>query len=549
MMRKPRHRLGFVVSNDRTRRGGATRRTSNGDGDGMSGIGVLGRSDEAGSLRLSVQPLTGGPNGHTAATRTPRRRRRERDGRPQPPPTRQRSTGKGSRMTHTVSTEWGGRTLTIETGKVAGQAQGAVTVRYGDSMVLATVGLAGVREGIDFFPLTVDYEERMYAVGKIPGGFIKRESRPSEQAILTARLTDRPIRPLFPKGYQRRGPDHRHGALLRPGERSRPAVDHRRLGGADAVGQRHFRGRSASCRVGYIDGQFVLNPTHRQLEQSALDLVVAGTRDAVLMVEADADELPESMMLEAVRFASEAWQPVLKLQEELRQLAGKPKVAFTPPKADEALHQRAARLAGRSPEGGGQQPRQDAAPGRDGGPEEPRRCCTSPRACRPPRSARARRRAAASTSRWSRRRCATPSSSAASGRTGAARATSARSGARSARCRAPTARPSSRAARRRSSAWRRSARPATSRSSTASAGRTRKRYIHHYNFPPFSTGEVKRLRGASRRDIGHGALAERALVRMSRRPASSPTRSASSPRRCPPTAPPRWAASAAARWR
>src|SRR5689334_8653003 len=194
---------------------------------------------------------------------------------------------------HRFETEVGSTTMSLESGKLAEQASGAVVVRYGDSMVLATViGAKEIREGTDFLPLTVDYEERMYAAGKIPGGFIKREGRPTEAATLTSRLTDRPLRPLFPKGYYYEiqvqitvlVADHIHNP------------DILSIIGASAalsISDIPFAGPVGAARVGHVDGQFVLNPTLQQMEHSRLDLVIAGTRQAVLMVEAEASELTE----------------------------------------------------------------------------------------------------------------------------------------------------------------------------------------------------------------------------------------------------------------
>jgi polyribonucleotide nucleotidyltransferase len=220
--------------------------------------------------------------------------------------------------------EFGGRSLTVETGKLARLAGGAVTIRYGDTMILATANRSDPRPGLDFFPLTVDFEERMYAAGKIPGGFIKRESRPSEAAILAARLTDRPIRPLFPEGYK----DDVQIVLtvLSTDQENDPDV----LGtvGASAaltISEVPFLGPIGAVRVGRIDGEFVVNPTYGQMEQSELDLVVAGTRDAIMMVEAGAKILPEDVMAEAILFGHRSIQPLIEVQERLREAVGKPK--------------------------------------------------------------------------------------------------------------------------------------------------------------------------------------------------------------------------------
>jgi DNA polymerase III epsilon subunit family exonuclease len=228
-------------------------------------------------------------------------------------------------VSHVFETQFGGRTLTIETGKLARLAGGSVTVRYGDTMVLGTANRSDPRPGLDFFPLTVDFEERMYAAGKIPGGFIKRESRPSEAAILAARLTDRPIRPLFPEGYK----DDVQVVItvLSTDQENDPDV----LGTVAAsaaltISEIPFQGPIGAVRVGRIGGRFVVNPTVSQLEDSELDLVVSGTRDAIMMVEAGAKILPEDVMAEAILFGHQALQPLIDLQEQLREAVGKPKV-------------------------------------------------------------------------------------------------------------------------------------------------------------------------------------------------------------------------------
>jgi DNA polymerase III epsilon subunit family exonuclease len=224
----------------------------------------------------------------------------------------------------TLTTELGGRTLTIETGKLALLAGGSVTVRYGDTLVLGTANRSEPRPGLDFFPLTVDFEERMYAAGKIPGGFIKRESRPSEAAILAARLTDRPIRPLFPEGYK--DDVQLVITVLSTDQENDPDV----LGTIAAstaltISEIPFLGPVAAVRIGRINGEFVINPTTSQLAESQLDLIVSGTRDAIMMVEAGAQILPEDVMAEAIMFGHRALAPVLDLQDRLRETVGKPK--------------------------------------------------------------------------------------------------------------------------------------------------------------------------------------------------------------------------------
>ncbi|NLC77929.1 MAG: polyribonucleotide nucleotidyltransferase [Clostridia bacterium] len=198
-----------------------------------------------------------------------------------------------------------GRDLVLETGRVARQANGSVVIRYGDTVVLATATASKEpREGIDFFPLTVDYEERLYAVGKIPGGFIKREGRPSEKAILSARLIDRPIRPLFPKGF--RNDVHIVATVLSVDQDNPPDVTAMvGVSAALAVSDIPFHAPTAAVLVGLIDGQLVINPTLEQMEKSDLHLVVAGTKEAIMMVEAGANEVSEEMVLEGILLAHE----------------------------------------------------------------------------------------------------------------------------------------------------------------------------------------------------------------------------------------------------
>jgi DNA polymerase III epsilon subunit family exonuclease len=227
-------------------------------------------------------------------------------------------------VSQTFETELGGRTLTIETGKLARLAGGSVTVRYGDTMVLGTANRSEPRPGLDFFPLTVDFEERMYAAGKIPGGFIKREARPSENAILAARQTDRPIRPLFPEGYK--DDVQLVITVLSTDQENLPdVVGTIAASAALTISEIPFNGPIASVRVGRIDGEFVVNPTFTQLKDSDLDLIVAGTRDAIMMVEAGANLQPEDVMAEAILFGHRSLQPVIDLQLEIQKAVGKPK--------------------------------------------------------------------------------------------------------------------------------------------------------------------------------------------------------------------------------
>jgi polyribonucleotide nucleotidyltransferase len=222
----------------------------------------------------------------------------------------------------------GERLLSIETGRLAGQANGAVTVRYGDTVVLATAtATKEPRPDIDFFPLTVDYEERMYAAGKIPGGFFKREGRPSEQAILTMRMTDRPIRPLFPKGF-RNDVQVILTVLSVDAENPPDALCAIAASAALTISDIPFEGPIASVKVGYIDGQWVLNPTSTVLPSSTVDMIVAGSKDAIVMVEGGCKEVPEQLLVEGLRFAHQSLQPIIDLQQRMRDELGKEKFVY-----------------------------------------------------------------------------------------------------------------------------------------------------------------------------------------------------------------------------
>ena len=222
--------------------------------------------------------------------------------------------------------ELGGRKLTIEHGKMAKQANGAVLVRYGDTVVLVTATASSApREGVDFFPLTVDYEEKMYAAGKIPGGFIKREGRPSSDAVLCARLIDRPIRPLFPEGFRN---DVQIVATVLCVEQDNPPEIAAMIGASCAltVSDIPFMGPIAGVRVGYVDGAFVINPTEEQRAVSELNLTVAGSHDAVMMVEAGANELSEEVVLDAILFGHAEIRRLVEFQNDIRSACGKEKI-------------------------------------------------------------------------------------------------------------------------------------------------------------------------------------------------------------------------------
>ena len=222
--------------------------------------------------------------------------------------------------------ELGGRKLTIEQGKMAKQANGAVLVRYGDTVVLVTATASSApREGVDLFPLTVDYEEKMYAAGKIPGGFIKREGRPSSDAVLCARLIDRPIRPLFPDGFRN---DVQIVATVLCVEQDNPPEIAAMIGASCAltVSDIPFMGPIAGVRVGYVDGAFVINPTEEQRAVSELNLTVAGSHDAVMMVEAGANELSEEVVLDAILFGHAEIRRLVEFQNDIRSACGKEKI-------------------------------------------------------------------------------------------------------------------------------------------------------------------------------------------------------------------------------
>jgi len=236
-----------------------------------------------------------------------------------------------------ASVEIAGNEISFETGKLAKQASGAVVIRAGDTMVLCTATAGNVRD-VDFLPLTVDVEERMYAAGKIPGGFFKREGRPSEKGILTARMIDRPIRPLFPKGWR-----YETQIVATP-----MCVDHVNtydmlaMNGASAalaVSDIPFPTQVGAVRIGKIEGKFVVNTEEPQIPESELDLIVAGTDDAILMVEAGANEISEVELLDALDIAHAEIRKLCAAQRELAERAGKTKLEVEVPIVDEGLYE------------------------------------------------------------------------------------------------------------------------------------------------------------------------------------------------------------------
>lgn len=241
-------------------------------------------------------------------------------------------------MEKQVQMDLGGRPLILETGRLAKQANGAVVARYGETVVLCTVTASAEPKDLDFFPLTVNYEERLYSVGKIPGGFIKREGRPSEKAILSSRLTDRPIRPLFPEGFRN---DVQIVAIVMSVDQECAPEIAAMIGTSAAlsISDVPFNGPVGGVIVGRVDGQFVINPTLEQSEKSDIHLVVAGTKDAIMMVEAGAEEVPEEVMLEAIMFGHDEIRKIVAVQEQFMQEVGKPKMEVKLHSVDSEVNQ------------------------------------------------------------------------------------------------------------------------------------------------------------------------------------------------------------------
>jgi polyribonucleotide nucleotidyltransferase len=248
-------------------------------------------------------------------------------------------------MTHTVQVQLNNTPLTIETGKVAKQADGAVVVRSGGTMVLSTVvANKSALEGRDFLPLTVEYREKAYAGGRIPGGFFKREGRPDEKETLTCRLIDRPLRPLFPKGF--RNEIQIINLVISADNENDPDIL-AMIGSSAAVALSGipFTGPVGAVRVALVDGKLVANPTYKQVADSPLELVIAGTEDAILMVESGGKEISEERMLEALAFGHEQCRAIARIQKDLMAKAAKPRWAFEPQGADPALESRVRELA------------------------------------------------------------------------------------------------------------------------------------------------------------------------------------------------------------
>jgi polyribonucleotide nucleotidyltransferase len=242
-------------------------------------------------------------------------------------------------MNHKLQIDFGGRPFSIETGKVAKQANGSVMVQYGETVVLVTAVTSDKkREGLDFIPLTVNYLEMTYAAGRIPGGFFKREGRPSDRETLISRFIDRPLRPLFPKGFQNE--IQIIATVLSADQDNDPSILGM-IGASSALSLSNipFEGPIAGAKVGRIDGEFILNPTHEELELSDIDLFVAGSENAIIMVEGSAKEVKEEEILEAILFGHQSLKPVIELQKQMKSSLGVTPKEFELQKPEESLYE------------------------------------------------------------------------------------------------------------------------------------------------------------------------------------------------------------------
>ena len=407
------------------------------------------------------------------------------------------------------STMLGDKEVTFETGRLARQAGGSVTLRQGDTVMFAAATMGGLREGVDFFPLTVDYEERMYAGGKIPGSFFRREGRPSTDATIVARLTDRPLRPLFPHGMR----NEVQVVLMSLSADPENALDMLAINAASAalmISDIPFGGPVGAVRVGFVDGKLVVNPTLQQMEVSTLDLRVAGTKDAILMVEAGAKEVTEMLMVEALQLAHQSIAPICELQERMAAEIGKPKreVQLTVEDSDlfntskAAIFDRLTTILDapykKDSMYGGIADLKTAFVEEMFAGAEPTPELTAKYAAVYDESERMiiRERILNEGKRPDNRTL---------------------DEVREIKCEVnliPRAHGSALFTRGETQVLSLTTfgtpKEAQELDNLNSMGS--KRYMHHYNFPPYSTGEVKRMGGQSRREIGHGALAERALL-------------------------------------
>ena len=401
-----------------------------------------------------------------------------------------------------------GRTLTIETGEIAKQANGSALVRYGDTLVLAAATAATEDRGdLDFFPLTVDYRERTYAAGKIPGGFFKREGRPSEKETLTSRIIDRPLRPLFPAGYKRET-QVICTVLSVDNENDPDVVALIAASAALSVSDVPFLGPVGAVRVGYTDNQIVINPTTEELERGQLNMVVAGTREAIVMVEGGAQELPEDIVLSGLESAHQALQACIDIQLQLQQQTGKAKVPITVA-VDDTLRQSVQERAGERLRAAltisGKQERQEALAALE---QEVVAAFEGSEDSETGASAKTIKGFLHDMESAEMRRQILQENRRADGRG-------------LADIRPISGRVSLLPRTHGSALFTRGETQALVVATLGTqgdeqiiddlGGKTSKRFMLHYNFPSYSVGEVRPLRGPGRREIGHGALAERAI--------------------------------------
>jgi polyribonucleotide nucleotidyltransferase len=411
-------------------------------------------------------------------------------------------------MTERVTTTWGGRALTLETGRLAKQANGAVLASYGETAVLVTAVTSKTpREGRDFFPLTVDYQEMTYAAGKIPGGFFKREGRPSEKEVLTSRFIDRPLRPLFPKNYF--NDVQIIATVLSADSENNPDIV--AMIGASAaltISDIPFFGPIAGVRVGRINGQLVINPSFESIKESDLEIIVAGSEEAVVMVEGGANILPEDEVLEAIMFGHRSVQDIIALQKELRQRVGKPKFVVPEEEIDADLaalvEQRAAERMRAALAIASKLERNNTLH------EVVTETIESLLPEYEDKKAQIRSILDALEKRIIRGQI-----------TGSRKRIDGRSftDIRPVSCEVdvlPRTHGSALFTRGETQVLASTTlgTSADEQRIDALIGETTKSFMLHYNFPPFSVGEVRPLRSPSRRDIGHGALAERAIAKV-----------------------------------
>jgi len=405
-------------------------------------------------------------------------------------------------------TTLGGRSLTAEIGKVARQANGSVMLRYGETVVLVTATVSkDARQGIDFFPLLVDYEERLYAVGKIPGGFIKREGRPSEKATLSARLIDRTVRPLFPYGFRN---DVQVVATVMSVDQDCPPDVTAMIGASIAlsVSDIPFSCPIAGLIVGRVNGEFVVNPTLEQVGQSEMHLVVAGTRDAVMMVEGEAREVPEEILLDGIIFGHQVIQELIKFQDEIISQVGKPKVEIPVYQVDPELDRLVREYVSEKMAGVVRNP--DKLARQDATDQLEKETSARFQDAYPERGKNVREIFGNLLKETVRKMILDEQERPDGRKLDEIRPITCEVGV------LPRTHGSGLFTRGQTQALTVATLGAISEEQILDGlGSERfKRYIHQYNFPPYSVGETKPMRGPGRREIGHGALAERALLNV-----------------------------------